>query len=217
MKAFATTVFTHLALLLSVPFTLTAKADASTAKSELSLPSSIIETLEISARQGTCEPAWQEIAAGVGVIHDQLDETTKLYLVPCAHWAHNMAWQAFVTIVEPSNPNGFITLTQHFVDYSPYEGLTARDIVHNIEWDADEQVLRARFYLNGKEQCGTIGEYKWNADQRGLLLQSLHRQDHCDGKLAPWVTVYQAQGAATSERGKPSETTALRKNQTAEN
>jgi hypothetical protein len=156
----------------------------------LILPPPIVHLLEIEASHGTCEARWQEYAGRIGVVEEEVAPGMTLYLIPCALWAHNLAWAAFVTQQEPSHPDGYLTLPIRFVDYSPFEGLVARDVIHNISWDSRTKRLRARFYLNGKEQCGSAGEYRWDTGQRNLLLQTLIKQDQCEGAPGPWTAVY---------------------------
>lgn len=145
--------------------------------SEIDLPLSIVTRIELAVSEGTCEASWREKAAQAGVVETAVDAMTTLYLVPCAFWTHNWAWMAFARIAEFSRPDGYLTLPMLFVDYSSIQGPVARNVLHNIVWDPLLQTISSRFFLNGKEDCGSAVNYQWDSGQRSFTLKTLLKQD----------------------------------------
>lgn len=174
---------------------------AQAADKNLKLPKPIVTLQQMQVRQGECESNWEEMAQSVGVIRSVIDQDMTLYFVPCAEWAHNFAWATYLTIKESSHPDGFLTKSIRYVDYSAYKGLVAQDFAYNIQWNEDTKTLMARFFLNGKDICGSQSEFKWDSGQQTLILSRLIKQDICVGNGGPWISMMQPKPLKYFENG----------------
>lgn len=153
------------------------------------LPAPIVRAQELLVAQGECEARWPELARDLGVgVHD-LDHGRRLYLVPCAFWAHNPASTAYLVVPERTHPDGFIVKPQHFLAWSPDQGgLYATNLLHNVAFDPETRRLGARFHRNGFAHCGQMAIYEWRSGQQNFRLARLIRQDDCRA-AAPWTDV----------------------------
>lgn len=155
------------------------------------LPKSILQMQAIQTSQGICEARWAtELVDIHGIQKVEVDQWSTLWFVPCAHWSDNVGWSVFVTVKESSRPEGFITKAIHFVSYHPYEGIVARDLIHNINWDAANKVLRAQYFMNGSELCGSKSEYKWHSGYETLQLKTLLKKNDCRDVNEAWTPVF---------------------------
>lgn len=153
------------------------------------LPAPILEIQGIQAKQGVCETRWPELSENHGILKVELDQSSTLWLVPCALWSVNLAWSVFVTIKESSHPDGYLTKAIRFVNYHPYEGVVARDVIHNIDWDSQNQVLRSQYYMNGSSLCGSRGEFKWHSGYQTFQVKTLLKKDDCRDPQESWKPV----------------------------
>lgn len=160
------------------------------AKATEILPAPILEIQAIQTKQGVCETRWPELSENHGIKKVTLDESATLWLVPCAYWSANLAWSVFVTIKESSHPDGFLTKAIRFVNYHPYEGIVARDVIHNIDWDSANQVLRSQYYMNGSSLCGSRAEFKWHSGYQTFQLKTLLKKDDCRDPEESWKPVF---------------------------
>jgi hypothetical protein len=154
------------------------------------LPKPIVEMQAIQAKQGVCEARWPDLSEIHGIKTEELDQWATLWLVPCAHWSENVGWGVYVTVKESSHPDGFLTKAIRFVSYHPYEGIVARDLIHNIDWDSANKVLRAQYFMNGSELCGSRAEYKWHGGYQTLQVKTLLKKDDCRDSNEPWKPVF---------------------------
>jgi hypothetical protein len=154
------------------------------------LPQSILEMQGIQAKQGTCEKRWPELSETHGIKKEELDQFATLWTVPCAQWSDNVAWTVYVTIKESSHPDGFLTKAIRFVNYHPYEGIVARDVIHNIDWDSANKILRSQYFMNGSNLCGSRAEYKWHGGYQTLQLKTLLKKDNCRDTEETWKPVF---------------------------
>ena len=177
-------------LIFSLLSVLLAPKNSAAAGTTEALPRAIIEMQNISAVQGTCQKEWLQMTETFEVTKQALDDRQTIYIVPCALWAANVAYSVFITIRESSHPDGFLTKAIRFVNYSSFEGVVARDLIHNIKWDSATKTLKAQYFINGSEICGSKSEYKWHAGYQTLLTKTLLKQDDCKNAQAPWLPVF---------------------------
>ena len=154
------------------------------------LPRPIIEMQNTKAVQGTCQKEWMELTESYGVTVEKLEPAQTLYIVPCAMWADNVAYSVFVTIKESSHPDGFLTKQMSFVNFHPYEGIIARDVIHNVKWESATKTLKAFYMVNGNTNCGSRSVYKWSGGYQDMHLVTLLKQSKCDDPTAPWLPVF---------------------------
>jgi hypothetical protein len=175
---------TTLVALIAALFTTGAQAQT------VKIPAPIMAAMATSTKQGTCETRWPEMAISAGVISVSAGEGMTLWMIPCAQWAHNLGWAAFVTINEPSHVDGFLTKALRFVNYTPYEGIVAQDLIYNIEFDGEKLSVTSQYFLNGVDFCGARSKYLWSPEQQNLVLQQLQKQDVCKAPGGPWQTLF---------------------------
>ncbi len=156
---------------------------AAWAEDKISLPPTLAIAQELLVAQGICQPGFAE---DVGIQVEPLSRGYELWLVPCAHWARNPAWLAYVKINQPSLPLGYLMKPIFFVSYATHEGLFANNVIHSPQWDASTHTLHSRYYRNGIEFCGSMGKYEWNEGLQNFQARDLRKQDDCTNPQANW-------------------------------
>jgi hypothetical protein len=171
-------------------FSLVVFSSTSFAISASDLPKAMFEIQNTQAVQGVCEKRWPELSETHQIKKEELDQWSTIWFVPCAQWSDNVAWSVFITVKESSHPDGFLTKAIRFVNYHPYEGIVARDVIHNIDWDSANKVLRSQYFMNGSSLCGSRAEYKWHGGFQTLQLKTLLKKDDCRDASETWKPVF---------------------------
>jgi hypothetical protein len=166
-------------------------AGASAETGAKGLPPPVLAAQKLMVDQGDCEKTWPSLYEATDAPSPiELGQGVKLWLAPCAQWAYNLDFAAYVTIPESSRPEGYITKQLFFVNYSPFKKIYAENVVHNLRFDPATGVATARYFLDRHDFCGTRAQYRWDAGQQTFSLVELAAQDDCGHPDAPWVKIY---------------------------
>ncbi len=159
---------------------------ASFALANFELTPSIQTALENSVHFGECQA---EFITEVEMIDLQpiSDSTHNIVFVPCAQWAHNLRWMAFLVIFdENDSENVVFQKPLYFTHYSQAMGPQSTNYIENFNWDPEHKQLMSRKYLNGHAHCGEMALYEYNINLQEFVVKQIIKNDNCEDPSAKW-------------------------------
>lgn len=126
-----------------------------------------------------CRPL-AEITNGEEIELDQLDATTRLFILPCWDAAYNFGWKAYVEW------SGESYSAVALPELSETRGWSAGTNLVNYAYDPATKELSTYYKARGMGDCGNGGTYRW-ADYSFILVEFRSHED-CDAPMPDDVT-----------------------------
>lgn len=146
------------------------------------LPTTLVEHQNLMVKEGICEANWSSLGQERQL---PVEDGMTVWLVPCANWALNFQYTAFVEIPDPAAESKFKQL--FFVEEDPYLGLHGEPVIQNPVWKSPQ--LQGHQYFQSNSDCGAAASYDWNPGRQTFVLNRLLLNDHCR-TAGPWRQVY---------------------------
>jgi len=145
----------------------------------------VADQMQLNVEQGICQQEWVDADLAQAFTIENSEQT--ILALPCSMWAHNFAWSMFLK-TDLGNGNELIKPLL-FIRHSSYKGIYADSVVENISWDAEEETLTSRKYLNGNSHCGELAGYKWNINTQNFDVVAIFKNDDCTVADKEWERV----------------------------
>jgi hypothetical protein len=153
------------------------------------LPVTIEAAQAMKVTLGECQAEWRTILPLPAKSHD-LGSGVRLWLVPCAHWAVNDNWSAYLTIPASSAPGGEVVRALNFVNYSLNQKLMAEAVIHNPVFREADRSLEQTYYPQSGGACISVSRYIWHPGHQSFILEKILKRDECRDFSAPLERIY---------------------------